>query len=485
MYKKSTLFLLFIPFLLLGGCESYVKKVDYTPIRTVSEDAAPAPILFRGVQFIIPPGQEIGFESHSARGCGWPKRPITRNAIKRQIDTKFLDETFRDTLESAGYDVTGGLDIAHPLEDEYLRAEYTITGKIKNVQVDLCQNELDNFLVFFTSRSGVEGEIYLSIDWSVYDPVRRTVVYKTTTEGYTKRRTPSEEGMTTMLHDAVGMSAHNLGTDEQFYNLIVNGIKPTGWKDESHLKARDNYESRRQFDPTSQVIIEQDGLSRTPFTDNIERKRKHAVMIQKIGHGSGFFISNEGHILTNAHVVGDAIRMRVVTANRSKKLSAEVLRVNKTRDVALLKLEEVPENLNIITLPIRTQIPSVGEEVYALGTPKHYSTLQDTLTHGVVSAYREDFKMAGIRQNYIQSDVEVHGGNSGGPLYDKNGNVIGMTVIALYPNDNFIGNSLNLFIPIKEALDVLNIKIDGTRPNDQSPEAELGSIGGAPLELRY
>ncbi|MGB0719915.1 MAG: S1C family serine protease [Bdellovibrionales bacterium] len=444
----------------MAACGTYVKKVDYDLTREVPEDAAPAPILFRGAEFLIPPGQDIGFESHNARFCGWPRLPLSRTELRRKLDTKYLKQSFNDTLQAAGYDMVDSIDlIPEESEDDILRAEYTVSAKIKGAQVDLCQNDIDNAFIFFTTRSGVDGEVYLSVDWSVYDPVRRSVVYKTTTEGYTKRLSPNNEGFTLMLHDAFDMAAHNLGADEQFYDLIVNGIKPVDWQPRTLRKEYQDFESRHQFDPTQTVTIHQNGLSHTPFTQDIDHKRKHAVMIQKIGHGSGFFITKDGHILTNAHVVGDAIRMRVVTADKAQKLTAEVLRVDKARDVALLKLEEVPDTLDIITLPIRTQIPSVGEDVYALGTPKHYATLQDTLTHGIVSAYREDFKHFGLRQNYIQSDVEIHGGNSGGPLYDKNGNVIGIAVIGLYANESKIGNALNLFIPIGEALDALDIDL--------------------------
>ena len=463
MKLKSTLFLniiLCLLALMLGGCGSNVKKVDYDKIREVPKNASPTPILFRGAEFLIPPGQEIGYFG-SAGYCGFPKRPVTRTALRRVIDNRYLEESFRGTLESVGYDVVGGLDLAYVQEDEYLRAEYTVSAKIKGTQIDVCDNDLNNFLIFFRTRSGLSGEMYLSVDWSVYDPVKRTVVYKTTTEGYTDRRSPTEEGLTVMVNEAFEMAAHNLGTDDKFYDLIVKGIKPTGWKSKRSDEEEQNYDSRRKFDSLERVSIEQKGLSRTPFIKGIERKRKHAVMIQKIGHGSGFFITKEGHILTNAHVVGNAIRMRVVTAGREEKLSAEVLRVDKARDVALLKLEKIPDDMQIVTLPIRTQLPSIGEEVYVLGTPQHYSKLQDTLTHGVVSAYRKNFKLHGIKANFIQSDVEVHGGNSGGPMYDQFGNVIGMSVIALQAGKNKIGHGLNLFVPISEALGALGISING------------------------
>lgn len=483
MKLKSTPFLLLLPLLpllFLSGCASDVKKVDYNEAIYVPEHATPAPIMFRGAEFLIPPGQDIGFAGESG-ACAINQRPVNRNAIRRVIDKRYLEETFRDTLESVGYDVVGGLDLSYVQEDEYQRAEYTIAAKIKGTQVDLCEITPDKIIPLFSRRSGMTGELYLSIDWSIYDPIKRTLVYKTTTEGYTKQRTPTEEGLTVMVNDAFEMAAHNLGADEQFQNLLVNGLKPTHWKGKRAQNEEDNYESRRQFNPLAAVSIEQNALSHTPFTQNIEHKRKHAVMIQKIGHGSGFFITKQGHILTNAHVVGDAIRMRVVTAGRKQKLSAEVLRVDKARDVALLRLEEIPASLDIVTLPIRTQIPNIGEPVYVLGTPQHHAKLQDTLTHGVVSAYRENFKLHGISADFIQSDAEVHGGNSGGPMYDQFGNVIGMSALAINASNGNIGNGLNLFIPIGDALNALDISIGKNTSPARITSKETENFGHSDL----
>jgi len=457
MYSKSTLFLLFIPFL-LSACGSNVKKVDFNPTKAIAENAAPAPIMFRNAEFIIPPGQEIGFASSSSRYCGWPKKPISRGVLSRSLESKYLKQGFKNTLENAGHDVVSGLSLI-PEEniDDELRAEYTISAKITATQLNLCENNNINIL---SPRAGTQGEAYLSVNWSVYDPIRRTVVYKITSEGYAKLHRPNQEGLTLMLHEAFEMAAHNLGTDEQFYNLIVNGQKPNNWEKPGFKKQRDNFQGRHIFDPNEDVTIYQSGLSRQPFTSNIEQKRKNVAVIHKIGHGSGFFITKQGHLITNAHVVGNSIKTGVVLANKKKRIPAEVLRIDKLRDVALLKLEEIPEGYAVVTAPVRAEIPNIGEDVYALGTPIHYSKMQDTLSKGIVSAYRKNFTNNLVKQNYIQSDINVHAGSSGGPLYDANGNIIGITVLGFANDDQGTGNSLNLFIPIGEALEKLDIILE-------------------------
>ncbi len=451
--------LLILP-LLLSGCARYVKKAHYAPAIDIPYDAAPVPVLFREVELLLPVGMDVGFETHGSRGCGWPRYPVSRTVLRGAIDRKFIRQTFHDALEAQGYDVVASLDIAYDLEDEIERAEYSITAKIKDVQLEMCHREADNLMILFTTRRGIEGELYMKVDWTVYDSLRRTVVYKTTTEGYTRRRVPNQEGLTLMFSDAFEMAAHNLGTDRPFHDLLVNGIKPQDWRGRPGFPRDRRTERAPQFDPNEAVIITQDALSRTPFTRDIEDKRRVAVMVEKFGHGSGFFISDEGHILTNAHVVGDGLRTRIITANRDEKLVAEILRIDKARDVALLKLEEVPDNLDIVTLPIREDWPAVGEEVYAIGAPRDRRQLTDTVTRGIISAHREDMRFLGVRQNFLQADVEIHGGNSGGPLIDGHGNIVGMAVGATIAPPNKAGIGLNYFIPIAEALQVMDIGLE-------------------------
>lgn len=451
--------LLMLCILGLNGCARYVQKADYQPMREIAEDASPTPILFREAELLLPVGTDVGFESNSARFCGWPRYPVGRSALRNAIDKKFLKQTFHDVLEAQGYDVVGSLDIAYDLEDEMDRAEYSVTAKIRDVQLEMCHNEPDNFLIFFTTRSGTEGEFFMSVDWTVYDALRRTVVYKTRTEGYTKRRVPNQEGLTLMFTDAFEMAAHNLGSEEKFHDLIVSGIKPQNWKKQKFDAAKDNSRPM-MFDPLEKVRIEKHVLSKAPFTKNIDQKRKAAVMIQKFGHGSGFFITRQGHILTNAHVVGDAQRTRIVTANKEEKLVAEVLRVDKARDVALLKLEHIPHDFDIVTLPVRTVWPDIGEDVYALGVPKDYRKSMDTVTKGIISAHRKDMKFGGVKQNFIQADVTIHKGSGGGPLVDKNGNIVGMAVGGqAIQTESGTGIGLNYFIPIDEALRALDIQM--------------------------
>lgn len=447
---------------MLTACsEPLVKRVEYAKAPDIAATATPAPIKYSGIELLLPPGMRLG----NARGgvfCTSPSYPINRNILHKEIDHKFLRQTFHDALEANGYDVVGSLDVVFAPEDEAVRGDYSIKAKLKDVQLDMCSHGSIT-RDWLTGETGEAGSMYIAIDWSVYDFLKRTVVYKTRTEGYTNRRIPNTEGMSLLFDDAFEMAAHNLAADENFRALIFDGTKPPKEEDGIDWRGEKLDARPRLYDSQEEVTLTTQPLSRQPFAKTAPTGKNASVMVQKSGHGSGFFITKQGHILTNAHVVGEARRVRIVTGFKKTGITAEVLRLDRARDVALLKLEEIPNWLakeDIPILPIRLDWPKVGEDIYALGVPKNWKSMRNTLTKGIVSAHRRFQRQGGIRLNFIQGDVEVHPGSSGGPLLDEYGNIVGITVEAEpFSNENGsrIGIGLNRFIPIEEALNTLNI----------------------------
>ena len=460
-----------VSLLLLAACaELVVKEVDYADAPIVPETAHPAPIKFSKMNFLLPPGTEIGLESGMGPAllghfCSARNYPVSRRVVRNLTENKYVKDTFARALEANGYDVVDSLDMDFRPEDELARAEYFVSVRITDIDVDLCKRgRLTTFNIFNTAE-GAKGKLYAKFDWSVYDALRRKVVYKTSTEGYSRRDYPNTEGLELLFYDAFEMATHNLSADPDFYALIVEGKAPP-----KQDKDRTLEDVPGKFDPLEKVDVEALPLSRQPVPKHIDEIRANNVMIQKVGHGSGFFITKQGHILTNQHVVGDAKRMRIVTKGKKYKLIAEVLRVDKVRDVALLKLEEIPPGLKINPLPLRTDKLTVSEDVYALGNPYDYGKLQDSITKGIVSAHRI-YKTEGVRLPFIQADVEVHGGHSGGALLDEYGNIVGIAQSA-YTNEGVIGVGLNFFIPIAEALKTLDITIDGAQAPAYTPSDE-------------
>lgn len=389
MMRYIKLLPLCLAFLTAGCAEIVVKEVDFAKPIAMPQDAAPTPIKFSRLRFLLPPGTEIGLESGigpSLLGslCTGSPSAISRKTLSKKFEQTYLESSFEEALESQGYDVTNNVDLDYDYEDELARAEYFITARVVDIDLDLCRRGRVTMFNIFNSAPGAKGKIHARIRWSVYNALTRSVTYTTTTEGYSKRTYPNAEGLELLFLDAFTMAAHNLGTDKGFYDLIVNGVKPP--------KKQTKNKRPRQFSQTDPVSLPALPLHTQPFTDISESARKTAVTIQKIGHGSGFFISKDGHILTNAHVVGYSDKVRVILADREKALTAEVLRIDRGRDVALLRVINPPKQIE--TLPIQTTWPIVGADIYAIGTPMHYSRMENTVSKGIVSNHRKTIKSA-------------------------------------------------------------------------------------------
>ena len=151
------------------------------------------------------------------------------------------------------------------------------------------------------------------------------------------------------------------------------------------------------------------------------------------GHGSGSIINKElGAVITNWHVIQGAETVGVVIKSQGQKPTksdvypATVLGYDATRDLALLKINGVlPERINQISLG--TKLPDVGSDVHAIGHPNNFSW---TYSKGYVSQKRNNFKWSyqdtNHKANIIQTQTPISTGNSGGPLIDNDGNLVGV-----------------------------------------------------------
>lgn len=165
--------------------------------------------------------------------------------------------------------------------------------------------------------------------------------------------------------------------------------------------------------------------------------------------GSGLLITADGYLLTNAHVVGAAKTVTVRWPDGRETLG-EVVRTEARRDVALIRTDPP----TVRPLIIRRRPVSLAETVYAIGTPRE-TQFAGTLTRGVVSTTQR--VIAG--QTFIQSDVAITHGESGGPLLDHKGWVVGVTQSTYEPGG--VSQNINFFIPIDEALRALALRPAG------------------------
>jgi S1-C subfamily serine protease len=166
------------------------------------------------------------------------------------------------------------------------------------------------------------------------------------------------------------------------------------------------------------------------------------------GQGSGFILDTAGHIVTNNHVVEGAQLVEVTLWNQ-KKYKAQVLNTDKNHDIALLQIQGAA-NLQPATLATGNNLV-VGQRVYAIGNPFGFS---GTMTRGIISALRSVATPNGSKiDNAIQTDASVNPGNSGGPLLNSHGEVIGITtMIATNPNSQVDQSAgIGFAIPIATA----------------------------------
>ncbi len=160
--------------------------------------------------------------------------------------------------------------------------------------------------------------------------------------------------------------------------------------------------------------------------------------------GSGFIVSADGHILTNAHVVDGADEVLVKLTDK-REFKAKVLGTDKRTDVALIKIEA--SNLPVAKLGDSSKL-KVGEWVVAIGSPFGF---ENTVTAGIVSAKGRSLAHENFVP-FIQTDVAINPGNSGGPLFNMKGEVIGINSQIYSRSGGSMG--LSFAIPIDLAMDV-------------------------------
>ncbi|MDQ5847710.1 MAG: DegQ family serine endoprotease [Pseudomonadota bacterium] len=163
------------------------------------------------------------------------------------------------------------------------------------------------------------------------------------------------------------------------------------------------------------------------------------------GMGSGFIISQDGFVLTNAHVVAGFDDVMVKLADAKREFKAKVIGVDKRTDIALLKVDAT--GLPVVTLGDSSKVEP-GEWVAAIGSPFGFA---NTITAGIVSAKGRSLPDDAY-VSFIQTDVAINPGNSGGPLLNLQGEVVGVNSMIYSGTGGYMG--VSFAIPIEVALDV-------------------------------
>jgi len=199
---------------------------------------------------------------------------------------------------------------------------------------------------------------------------------------------------------------------------------------------------------TSETVVRERALLPFPFGDGRPRRFEATSL------GTGFILTTDGYIMTNSHVVDDVDKV-IVKLIDGEEFDAKVIGTDPQTDIALLKIE-AERPLPVVQIGDSEQL-QVGEWVVAIGSPFGF---EHTVTAGIISALKRRLP----RENYvpfIQTDAAVNPGNSGGPLMNLRGEVIGINSQIFSRTGNFAG--LSFAIPINLAMDIQQqLRADGT-----------------------
>jgi putative serine protease PepD len=191
------------------------------------------------------------------------------------------------------------------------------------------------------------------------------------------------------------------------------------------------------------------------------------------GAGSGFVIDSRGYILTNFHVVQEAQSIEVVLGDQSKYV-AKFIGADQRNDVALIKID--PKGKKLVALPLGdSSALQVGQKVLAIGNPFGF---QSTLTTGIVSALGRTVQTSQTTfiDEAIQTDAAINRGNSGGPLINSHGEVIGINSAIYTPSGTTAG--IGFAIPINTAKNIANDLITDGRVHRAFLGVETLPVGG-------
>ena len=388
------------------------------------------PVAYAGSRVELREGARVGdyryamlkcypFDSHAHWG---------RGPLRDPADS--WSEGVREVLGDAGVTLSRDPDALFPTEERSPR--YLLGARVTDIEMTLC-DRIDWFSGDAEGRQS--GSARVTVDWRVHDAWREETVLAHTVEGAASVERGARDGEVLLLDRAMQDAARALLGEAEVRELLTR-----------EQERADSADSGR-----AELAVASPALYEAPLEGEAARVRSGVVTVGGArGHGSGVFIT-PSLILTNEHVVQASERMPV-TVTSGEQLTARVLRREPRRDVALLRVDSDAHT----PLPVRAERPRVGATVYAVGTPLD-EDLAATVTRGTVSGFRESPE----EMSLIQADVDIQGGNSGGPLLDARGNVIALAVSGL-PGSRRDSSSIgiNFFIPIADALDRLGLRLD-------------------------
>jgi len=283
------------------------------------------------------------------------------------------------------------------------------------------------------SAGRVTGQLAMTVAWRISDPVQDRLLATVETHASGEIGEGAAGDIGPLLDAAFRGNAEALAADPAFQKALKPPPRPRAKPRPPEIEM-----------PLAEMRL---GLIGAAAPMALGRASDGVVSILNGGQfGSGVLITADGYLLTNDHVVGRS-KTVIVRWPDGTETPGDVVRSQRRRDVALIKT--APPNVR--PLAIRSRPVELAETVYAIGTPRE-TDFAGTLTRGVVSTARRVVD----GQGFIQSDVAVTHGNSGGPLLDEKGWIVGLADLIYEPGG--VSQNINFFLPIDEALKALAVK---------------------------
>lgn len=236
---------------------------------------------------------------------------------------------------------------------------------------------------------------------------------------------------------------------ERLIPAVVNISSEQIVKQESNNKVRVPSTPRNDLFDSFRDLLE----NLDPFFNN----RGPTINREVVLLGSGFIIDGEGTIVTNYHVIKNAKDI-TVTMNDNTYFKAEVLGYDIKTDLAVLKINSSGRNLSYVEFGDSDKA-RVGDTVAAIGNP---FGLGGSVSKGIISARSRDISIGTINE-FIQTDAAINRGNSGGPLFDLNGNVIGINTAIYSPSESGGNVGIGFAIPSNLAITIIDILKTGKK----------------------
>jgi len=419
----------------------FIKSADAAPdtppqpvtMPALPADAKPQPVGFSRMIATIEEGRPWVTFKRVFFECYVPNEtpPLTWRSKDNALNPKLYDSLIAKELNAAGFQAAKDPDnLFQPKDEEH---DLRIAGNIKDIHATLCmrlgvnKSLIKRDIIEKYDFDGATGYIYFKIDWQLYSSSMKKIVLnkEINTGAVINEHAPGN--FPRLIRESIRENIRALIASDEFRSVVLAPAE----------KPKLTATSREHLMLTGALAAKPAKIS--------DAVGSVVLVMSGGGHGSGFLVSADGYLLTAQHVVGADKYVKIRWSDGLEGLG-EVIRTDKRRDVALIKTD----SRGRAPLALHRDMPQPGDTVFAIGTPID-PKLQNTVTRGVASANRI---LDGF--SFIQSDVTVDPGNSGGPLLNEQGEVLGLTDIGIRLPDAPTG--LNFFIPIRDALDFLSLE---------------------------